>query len=135
MSLPQGQPELQIFGNRAGLLCLTNVLLWFVANAFRREFLSLGDLPFVQEEGSVSVCIRLTTEDRKGDHGVLFRTDKDAQLEWVISEHDLQEVALLMHRLISVPEHEYDRLQMAADTEAGVQVRMTDAVEWIQTTG
>ena len=63
-SSSQGRPELQVFGNRAGLLSLANVLLWFLANASRREFLSLGDLPFVHEEGSLSVCIRMTMEDR-----------------------------------------------------------------------
>jgi len=130
-SSSQGRPELQVFGNRAGLLSLANVLLWFLANASRREFLSLGDLPFVHEEGSLSVCIRMTTEDRKGEHGALCRKDKRQQLEWAISEDDLQEVALLMHRLTSVAEHEYDRLKMSVDSEAEIHLRMTDAAEWI----
>jgi hypothetical protein len=132
-SSSQGGPELQIFGNRAGLLSLANVLLWFIANASRREFLSLGDLPFVHEAGSRSIHIRLTMEDGTGHHGSLCRKDKREQLEWTISEDDLQQVALLMHRLTSVPEHEYDRLEMSADSDAGIQVRMTDATEWIQT--
>ena len=44
----QGGRELQVFGNRAGLLSLANVLLWFVANAWRREFLSFRELEFMQ---------------------------------------------------------------------------------------
>jgi hypothetical protein len=47
----QDGPELQVFGNRAGLLSLANVLLWLLANTWRREFLSLGELPFVRVEG------------------------------------------------------------------------------------
>jgi hypothetical protein len=31
------RPELQLFGNRAGLLSLANIFLWLVANAWRRE--------------------------------------------------------------------------------------------------
>ena len=41
------RPVLRVLGNRAGLLSVTNVLLWLVANASRREFLSLAELPFV----------------------------------------------------------------------------------------
>ena len=51
--------ELQLFGNRAGLLSLANILLWFVANAWRRELLSLGEQGFVQLTPPLSVGIRL----------------------------------------------------------------------------
>jgi hypothetical protein len=128
----QGQSELQIFGNRAGLLSLANVLLWLVATAWRREFLSLAELPFVHPEGRVSVCLRVTAEEGTGQDGCLSRTDRGEQLEWAISEDDLRRVALLVHRLVSAPAHEYDRLLLAEASAARVHIRMTDAAEWLQ---
>jgi hypothetical protein len=59
----QGQPELEILGNRAGLLSLANVLLWLVANAWRREFLALAELPFVHVGAPLAVCLRLAEAD------------------------------------------------------------------------
>jgi hypothetical protein len=125
----QGQLELRVFGNRAGLLSLANVLLWFVANAWRREFLSLAELPFVQAEAPLSVCLRLTDADATGRDGVLSRTDHGEQFEWAIPEDDLKRVALLVHRLVSNPGHEYDRLMMAEGSATGVHVRMVNTAE------
>jgi hypothetical protein len=127
----QGQPELQVFGNRAGLLSLANVLLWLVANAWRREFLALAELPFVQVEASLSVCLRLTDAEATGRDGFLCRTDRGGQFDWSVSEDDLRRVALLVHRLASNPGHEYDRLLVAEESAAGVHIRMTDAAEWL----
>jgi hypothetical protein len=50
---------------------------------------------------------------------------------WAISEDDLQRVALLVHRLVSNPCHEYDRLSLAAGSAAGIHFRMTDATVWL----
>jgi hypothetical protein len=125
----QGQAELQLFGNRAGLLSLANVLLWLVANAWRREFLAPAELPFVHVEAPLSVCLRLTDADATGCDGLLSRTDRGEQFEWAIPEDDLKRVALLIHRLVSKWGHEYDRLIMAEGSAAGVQVRMVDIVE------
>jgi hypothetical protein len=127
----QGQSELQVFGNRAGLLSLANVLLWLVANAWRREFLALAELPFVQVEAPLAVCLRLTDAAATGRDGVLSRTDRGEQFEWSIPEDDLQRIALLVHRLASNPGHEYDRLLVAEGSAAGVHVRMTDAAAWL----
>jgi hypothetical protein len=127
----RGQPELQVFGNRAGLLSLANVLLWLVANAWRREFLTFGELPFVQVEAPLAVGLRLTDAEASGRDGLLRRTDRVAQFEWAVSEDDLQRVALVVHRLASDPAHEYDRLTMAEGSAAGAHVRMTDAAEWL----
>ena len=130
VSVPSGQ-ELQLFGNRAGLLSLANVLLWFLANAWRREFFSLGELDFVNLQGQLAVCLRLTEAEADGTHGVLHRLDQGELLEWTISEDGLQQVALWMHRLVSGPAHEDDRLLVAEASEYGVHVRMTDAAEWV----
>jgi hypothetical protein len=127
----QGQPELQLFGNRAGLLSLANLLLWLVANAWRRELLSLAELPFVQVETPLAVCLRLTDAEATGRDGLLWRTDRGEQFEWSVSEDDLQRVALVVHRLASNPGHEYDRLLMAEGSAAAVHVRMTDAAKWV----
>jgi hypothetical protein len=131
LATSEGAAEIQIFGNRAGLLSFANILLWFMANAWRREFLSLAELPFVHFEHLLSVCIRLT-DDQHAWHGLISRTDRGAQFEWLMSEDDLQRVALLVHRLVSGPGHEYDRLEVAEGSEAGVQIRMTDVAEWLE---
>jgi hypothetical protein len=68
---------------------------------------------------------------RPGRDGLLSRTDRGEQFEWAIPEDDLRRVALLVHRLVSNPGHEYDRLMVAEGSAAGVHVRMTDAVEWL----
>jgi hypothetical protein len=124
--------ELQILGNRAGLLSLANILMWFRSNAWRREFLSLNELPFVHSEGSLSICFRLTAEDPTGNDGLLSRNDRSEQFEWKISEDDLLRLALSVHRLASMPEHEYDQLQMAAASTVDVEIRMTDASNWLR---
>ena len=125
-------PELQIFGNRAGLLSLANILLWLLANAWRREFLSLGELEFIRLEGQLSVCIRLTDEDAIGTHGLVRRLDHDSLLEWVISEDELKAVALLIHGLVSGPCHEYDRLLTGEESVCAIHIRMTDVADWLK---
>jgi hypothetical protein len=127
----RGQPELQLFGNRAGILSLANVLLWLVANAWRREFLSLGELPFMHLEAPLAVCLRVMMADPTGRDGLLSRTDRGEQFEWVVPEDNLQRVALTLHRLACRPEHEYDRLLLADGSSAAIHVRMTDASEWL----
>jgi len=120
-----------MFGNRAGLLSLANVMLWLHANAWRRELLTLAEPPFVQLDAPVSVCLRLTNTEGTGRDGSLRRTDRGRQFEWSLPEDDLQRVALLVHRLASKPEHEYDRLSVSEDSAAGIQFRVTDAAEWL----
>jgi hypothetical protein len=127
----RGQSELQVFGNRAGLLSLANVLLWLVAQAWRREFLALADLPFVQVEAPLAVGLRMTDAAATGRDGLLRRTDRGEQFEWAIAQEDLQRLALLLHRLASNPRHEYDRLLMTEGSAAEVHVRMTDAADWL----
>jgi hypothetical protein len=126
-----GRPELQLFGNRAGLLSLANVLLWLAAHAWRRELLSLAELPFVAVEPPLAVCLRLTDADPTERDGLLTRADRGDQFEWALAEGDLRRVALAVHRLASDPAHEYDRLRVAEGSAAGVHVRMTDAAAWL----
>jgi hypothetical protein len=125
-------PEIQLFGNRAGLLSLANVLYWFVANAWRREFLSLTDLPFIRTSGLISLCLRLNNQEANSRDGFLARMDRGQQFEWTIAEDDLRRVALTVHRLVSKPGHEYDQLMPAEGSAAGIQIRMTDAAAWLQ---
>ncbi len=64
--------------------------------------------------------------------GLVSRSDRGEQFEWEMTEDDLRRVALSLHRLACNPAHEYDRLLVADKSVAGVQVRMTDAAEWLQ---
>jgi hypothetical protein len=105
--------ELQLFGNRAGLLSLANILLWFDANSWRREFLSLGELRFVHLDGTLAVSIRISDEVPADSHGILKHQARHESLEWAITEEGLTQAALWLHRLVSMPGHEYDRLQIA----------------------
>jgi hypothetical protein len=126
-----GRAELRLFGNRAGILSLANILLWLVANSWRREFLSLAELSCVQLAGSLSVFIRLGDGAATGRHGSVVRLDRGELLEWSISEDDLRQVALLVHDLACDPAHEYDRLLMEDSSEFDVHLRMTDATAWL----
>jgi hypothetical protein len=130
MGLRGSLPELKIYGNRAGLLSIANILFWFLANSYRREFLSLTSLPFVHVGASVSVSIRLTAEDALETDGLLVRADRNNQFEWAVSEEELQRIALSIHQLVSNPPHEYDRLMLAEGSVAGIEIRLTDASEW-----
>jgi hypothetical protein len=73
----------------------------------------------------------VTAAEGTGRDGFLTLSDRGEQLEWVFAEDDLRRVALLVHRLASCPPHEYDRLQLADGSVAEVQVRMTDAADWL----
>jgi hypothetical protein len=125
------RPELCFFGNRAGLLSLANLLLWLVANAWRREFLSFAELGFVEPLGPLSVRIRMSDEAAPGRHGRVVREDRGESLEWSITEDDLRQVALCVHHLACDPGHEYDRLSMDNGGEFEIHLRMTDAATWL----
>src|SRR5262245_63514848 len=81
-------------------------------------------------EMPTSICLRVTSREPTGQNGVLARTDREDQWEWSISEDDLQRVALTIHELVCGPEHEYDRLCVSAESEAGIEVRVTDLADW-----
>jgi hypothetical protein len=131
VSMPDKEAELQLFGNRAGLLSLANVFLWFLANAWRREFLSLQELGFVRLDARLSVCMRLTDDKPDDGHGTILHRDRGQLLEWSITEAGLQQVALWIHRIVSAPGHEYVRLDMAPGSECGVHIRQTDVLVWL----
>jgi hypothetical protein len=104
----RGLPILHIIGNRQGMLSLANVLLWLLANGFRREFLSVSALPFVRWVGPIALSIRVTDEQDTGDYGLLHRLDRGSQYEWELPEDDLRRLGLAVHHLGCVPEHGYD---------------------------
>src|SRR5439155_13159902 len=108
----RGESEVLLHGNRSGILSLANVLLWLHAVAWRRELLSLGELPFVELEGNVALHIRVRAESATGGHGVVEKLDRGNQFEWTIHEDDLQAVGLSVHRLAANPDHEYTRLEV-----------------------
>ncbi len=126
-----GNAELMLFGNRAGLLTLANVVLWLRAMASRRELLSFGELPFVETKGSIALRIRIGADDATGSHGTLRKLDRGAEFEWVVPENDLEHVGLSIHHVAANPEYEYERLALESESAAGIQVRMTDAGDWL----
>jgi hypothetical protein len=127
----KGQPELLLSGNRSGLLSLANVLLWLHAMAWRRELLSLGELPFVEPQGSVALHIRVGANGATAGHGVVQKLDRGDEFEWTIQEDDLQSVGLAVHRLAANPDDEYTRLEVASGSAAGIHIRMADVREWL----
>jgi hypothetical protein len=127
----KGQPELLLSGNRSGLLSLANVLLWLHAMAWRRELLSLGELPFVEPQGSVALHIRVGANGATAGHGVVQKLDRGDEFEWTIQEDDLQSVGLAVHRLAANPDDEYTRLEVASASAAGIHIRMADVREWL----
>jgi hypothetical protein len=126
-----GQPEILLLGNRAGLLSLANVVLWLRAVSWRREMLSLGELPFVETRGAMRLLIRVSADDATGAHGAIRKHDRGAEFEWLIPEDDLQSVGLSIHLLAASPDAEYQRLDVEAKSDAGIQIRMADAREWL----
>jgi len=128
---PRGQSEVLFLGNRSGLLSLANVILWLWAESWRRELLSLSELPFVKTQDKIAIHIRVGTKKATGGHGFLRELDRGDTFEWVIPEDDLQAVGLSIHRLAAKPEHEYERLNLDTTSAAGIHVRMTDAREWL----
>jgi hypothetical protein len=125
-------PEIHVLGNRAGLLSLANVLLWLEANAWRREFLSFAELPFVRVQGLLSLVLRVSDEDGIGSSGTISNTDRGEQFEWTVTEGELRHVGLTLHRLACTPEHEYDWLNVNEHSAAKIQVRMTDRADWLK---
>jgi hypothetical protein len=57
-------------------LSLANVLLWLHAIVWRREMLSLSELPFVEAQGKVTLHVRVGANDAAGKHGVVQRLDR-----------------------------------------------------------
>jgi hypothetical protein len=123
---PLGHPEVLLVGNRAGLLSLANILLWFHATAWRRELLSFGDLPFAKSEGRLAIHIRVANDDATGKHGVVERLDRGEQFEWTIPADDLQAVGLLVHGLAADPDNGYERLRLESWTDVGIHVCIDD---------
>jgi hypothetical protein len=126
---PGAIPEVRLFGNRGGVLSLANVMLWFHARGFEREFLPVTQLPFVKCEGSVSLVIRLVDQaSAPGRSGQVHALDDMAQFEWRLPDEDLQAVALSMHRLACFWEHEYELYPLSDDQvgDARIHARLTD---------
>lgn len=121
----EGLPVIHLFGNREGMLSLANVLLWLHANSFRREFLSITALPFVQQQGGISISVHVLAVDGTSDYGRVRLSDKDKQFEWELPEDDLKALGLTVHRLACVPEHGYDRLPNTQRGDAWVLLELT----------
>src|SRR5215207_276698 len=96
-----------ISGNREGMASLAGILLWLHANAYRREFLTLTGLSFVQPDARLALTLRVSAGKSGGDFGHVRRLDQSSEFEWELAEDDLQRLALKLHHLASVPEQEY----------------------------
>jgi hypothetical protein len=130
--LEAGRPVLFIGGNRAGLLSLANILLWLVGNVWRREFLSLAELPFVTTVPPFAVTLRITLGDGTGRGGILMFLSRCEQIEWAVAEDDLRRIAVELHRVVSAPSREYFAPLLEDGSVADVEFRMLDAAEWIE---
>ena len=88
---------LRLLGNRVGLVSLSSVLLWLKANAYRREFLSLTELSFIRSETSLSLSVRVSEGEVSANLGELRILDGVSEVEWEMTEDDLQRIALRLH--------------------------------------
>ena len=120
----EGLPQIHVFGNREGMLSLANVLLWLLANDWRREFLSITSLPFVQGQGDIALSIRVLDEDGTSDCGWLQLMDKGQQFEWCLPEDDLRRLGLTAHHLACFPEHGYALLPNTRRGDASVRLEL-----------
>ena len=123
--------RLRLFSNRQGVASLAGVLLWLHANAYRREFLSLTALSFIEPEDETALVIRVSTVESGEGFGQLRHLDDASELEWELLEDGLQKFALRLHHLASVPEHEYDLLELAEPSGARLEMRLSDARDFI----
>lgn len=123
--------ELLLQGTRGGILSLSNILLWMQANNWRRELLSLTDLPFFKAD-SLDIWIR-NTDDVEGPecYGTLRYDSTQTNIEWSVSDQELEGAALALHRLACLPEHEYDYFQMSPASDLNLRARMSDASAWL----
>jgi hypothetical protein len=122
---------LRLFGNRVGLASLSSILLWLKANAYRREFLSLTELSFIRSETSLSLSVRVSEGEVSTNLGELRILDGISEVEWEMTEDDLQRIALRLHYLASVPEHEYEVLDVGPSREGQVELRLSDAAVYL----
>ena len=127
---PSDRPELQLHGNRRGLLALANIVLWLHANSDRRESLSFAELSFVESALGEPLSLHLRDGDATGVYGLLRETP-DGAVEWTLAEADLQRLGLLVHRLVSLPKHEYDRPPLEAGGNVDLHIRMLDIGHWL----
>ncbi len=96
-------------------------------DAYRREFLSLTALPFIQTESDLALIVRVSADEDSGKFGQVRRVDRASEVEWELTEDDLQRLALRLHYLASVPEHEYELLEVGPAGGAHVEIRLSDA--------
>lgn len=123
--------EICVFGNRAGVGSLANLLFWLLGNSYQSEVLPVTSLPFVDVKDRVSLAIRLVDGDGNGNLGSIRAIDENSQFEWELAEKDLRGLALAVHRLACRPEHEYDIFPLGEDTEANFHIRLTDIDTWL----
>lgn len=127
----ENETEFQIFGNRVGLLSLSNVFLWLTHNPNQCEYSSVMELPFVQVDRSLSLIMRIADAEATNLAGKFVSHDAENLLEWSISEGDLVRVSLEMHKIVSDPHHEYSILRMEKGICDWLHMRMTDVENWI----
>src|SRR5258705_8274833 len=121
--------RMQFLGNRQGMASLASVCLWLGANAYRREFLSLTALPFIKSVSDVAVMVRVSAAEGTGRFGLVRRLNGASEVEWELSEEELQRLALRLHYLASVPEHEYELLEVGP--AAQIEIRLSDARTYV----
>lgn len=121
--------ELYLRGTRGGVLSLSNILLWLLANNWRREILNLSDLSFFTAD-KFEILIRNTDSEESANYGTLRYDPSAHSIEWCIGDVALERAGLTLHRLACKPEHEYDYFEMSQASDLNLRVRMVDASAW-----
>jgi hypothetical protein len=71
--------------------------------------------------------MRVSPEEGGSDFGQVRSLDRASEFEWELTEDDLERLALRLHYLASVPEREYELLEVGPTGGAQIEIRLSDA--------
>ena len=121
------KPVIEIRGNRQGLLSLGSLLVWISGASADTESLSITALPFVHTRAQISLTVVQALDDES--QGLLTRTDKSQQFQWLVSDELLRGEATGIMNVAFCPDgyccgHTHGRL--GPDSDAELYINRTD---------
>ena len=114
-----GTRIVQISGNRCGLLSLGNLLVRASSSPADHECLSLTGLSFVRVHSDLALSVVQALDEEEVSR--LRRSDKGAQFEWLVSDVQLERIALGVMNVAFTPDGylpEYYEPEIARESDA-----------------